>query len=59
MPDFRFRHDGRLVAVVLVYPPIPIRTMDWQATFEDDEDSGPVGHGPTAVDAVSSLLGDL
>lgn len=43
-----------------IYPPIPIRTMDWQACYEDDEpdDDGHmrVGHGATEQEAVTDLI---
>jgi len=43
-----------------VFPPIPIRTMDWQAHFDDDEpdDNGHmrVGRGATEAEAIADLL---
>lgn len=36
------------------YPPIPIRTMDWSARYEDNEE-GPVGRGPTEQAAIQAL----
>jgi len=45
-----------------VYPPIPIRTCDWQAVYDDDEpnDDGhmPAGLGRTEADAVLDLIRD-
>ena len=42
-----------------VYPPIPDRSCDWQATFADDEpnDAGQmlVGRGPTEAAAAADL----
>ena len=42
-----------------IYPPIPIRSFDYQATYEGDEpdDDGhmAVGHGATADDAIAEL----
>lgn len=38
-----------------VYPPIPIRTMDWSAWF-DGREEGCVAHGRTEEDAVNNLL---
>lgn len=54
----------------LVYPPIPIRTMDWQAVLdnyepgEPDEDGtyhggGPIGHGATEAEAIADLMVQL
>jgi hypothetical protein len=47
-----------------VYPPIPIRTMDWQAwdddTFDGAEDSHcPIGRGRTEQDAIDDLKEQL
>lgn len=42
-----------------VYPPIPIRTMDWQAHYDNDEpdDDGRMdaGHGATEEEAIRDL----
>lgn len=50
---------GRDVVTVHVYPPIPIRSFDWQAAFADDEsnDDGQmtVGHGATEQEAIEDL----
>jgi len=40
-----------------VHPPIPIRTMDYMATFSDYYGEGsPIGHGSTEALAVSDLV---
>lgn len=43
-----------------VYPPIPIRSMDWQAVYVDDEpdDDGHMasGHGRTETEAIADLI---
>lgn len=43
-----------------VYPPIPVRTMDWQAVYDNDEpdDDGrmAVGHGATETEAIADLI---
>lgn len=43
-----------------VYPPIPVRHMDWQAHYDNDEpdDDGrmDVGHGATTDEAVRDLM---
>lgn len=48
-----------------VYPPIPIRTMDWRAVTDNydadcDQDGyfsrDPVGYGPTEIEAIADLL---
>jgi len=43
----RTRHD---------YPPIPIRSMDWSATFDNYEPGCPIGFGPTEQAAITDLL---
>lgn len=48
------------IITTFVYPPIPIRTCDWQAVYDGDEpnDNGymPIGHGRTEVDAINDLV---
>ena len=40
-----------------VYPPIPVRTSDWCAFRDgDEEDSGKYGWGRTEQDAIADLL---
>jgi hypothetical protein len=43
-----------------VYPPIPVRTFDWEAHFDGDEpnDNGQmeVGYGRTEREAIADLL---
>lgn len=48
------------INVDFIYPPIPIRDFDWQATWDGDEpdDNGQMlhGHGRTPLDAIRELL---
>lgn len=48
------------IRTTFVYPPIPIRSMDWQATYDDDEpnDEGrmPHGTGTTETEAITDLI---
>lgn len=37
------------------YPPIPVRTMDWVAYFDGDEEGGPRGWGATEAEAILDL----
>lgn len=37
-----------------VYPPIPIRSNDWRAWW-DDQDEGPYGYGATEAAAIADL----
>lgn len=44
------------------YPPIPMRTMDWSAVWDDcydgapDGPAHPIGHGETEIKAIQELL---
>lgn len=38
-----------------VYPPIPIRSLDWEAYLDGWEETGPYGHGETCEEAVADL----
>ena len=42
-----------------VYPPIPIRTCDWQATFDNYEPGDPIGWGATEQEAIEDLLAQV
>lgn len=43
-----------------VYPPIPIRNLDWQAVYDDDEPEEEgrmaVGFGATEAEAIADLI---
>ncbi len=39
-----------------VFPPIPVRSFDWEAFFEGDEELGLRGHGATEEEAIADLL---
>lgn len=39
-----------------VYPPIPVRDMDWRATFDGYEPGDYIGTGPTEADAIADLM---
>lgn len=39
-----------------VFPPIPIRYMDWCAWFDGEEEGGLQGWGATEAEAVEDLL---
>jgi hypothetical protein len=51
------QRGGRRVTVVTshVYPPIPIRYMDWQATLDGYEPGDLIGNGSTEAEAVMDL----
>lgn len=45
------------VIVTFIYPPIPIRSMDWQAHYAGEEDEQmDIGEGATAEEAVVDLI---
>lgn len=45
------------IVTQFVYPPIPVRTMDWQAHYDGEEDEQmATGHGETAWDAEIDLM---
>ncbi len=46
----------RDIEVSFIYPALPIRDFDWQATRKGWDLSEPVGHGRTPVMAVANLL---
>lgn len=58
-PDIRVI-NGHKIRVDFVYPPIPIRTCDYSAYYDDDEpdDDGHMaaGSGSTAEEAIADLL---
>ena len=39
-----------------VYPPIPIRSFDWCAFFDGEEERQEYGYGRTEADAITDLL---
>lgn len=45
----------RKIITDFVYPPIPVRTMDWAAYYDGCEE-GPVGHGATEAEAIADLI---
>ena len=40
-------------------PPIPTRMYDWSAGIEGEEESGPIGRGPTREAALLDLCEQL
>lgn len=49
-------HDDTPIQTTFVYPPIPIRTSDWQAVRAGYEPGDLVGWGRTEAEAVADLL---
>jgi hypothetical protein len=47
---------GRKIITSFEYPPIPIRSFDWCAYRDGEEESGRYGWGKTEQEAVQDLL---
>lgn len=45
----------RKIITDFVYPPIPIREVDWRATLDGYEPGDPMGIGPTEAAAIADL----
>jgi hypothetical protein len=43
------------VVTTHIYPPIPLRTFDWCAHFEGEEERGGYGYGRTEQEALADL----
>ena len=43
------------VRVAQINPPIPVRSFDWMAWIDGQEESGPVGYGATKDKALLDL----
>ena len=48
--------DGGPILTTFVYPPIPLRTFDWQAVRDGYEPGALIGWGKTEAEAVADLL---
>lgn len=46
----------RNVETKYVFPPIPDRSMDWEAVFDDYEEGNLIGRGATESDAINNLV---
>lgn len=45
------------IVTTYVFPPIPVRFMDWQAHYDGEEDEQmATGHGVTEQEAVRDLI---
>ena len=42
-----------------VFPPIPVRSYDWSAYIDGDEEDGPHGEGATEEEAIADLKAQL
>jgi len=43
------------IVTEFVYPPIPVRSFDWQAVEDGYESGDPIGRGPTEAAAIIDL----
>jgi hypothetical protein len=51
------RHDDKGAVVIRhIYPPIPIRNFDYEATRVDYEPGMAIGHGATPDEAYNDLI---
>jgi hypothetical protein len=48
----------RKIVTEFVCPPIPYRSVDWAAHFDDVGEDSPVGFGETEWDAIADLLSE-
>lgn len=46
----------RKIVTTHVYPPIPVRTFDWCAHYDGDEESGQYGYGATEKAAIADFV---
>lgn len=46
----------RKIVTSHVYPPIPIRSMDWCAYYDGEEENGKYGWGATEEAAIKDLV---
>lgn len=56
--DARVRTTAR-IRTDYIYPPIPVRSFDWQATGDGYEPGCPIGHGATEREAIEDLLDQM
>lgn len=47
------------IVTEFVYPPIPVRNMDWCAVLDGYEPNDPMGTGETEIEAIQDLLEQL
>lgn len=50
---------NRTIRTNFVYPPIPVRDFDWEATEAGYEPGDLIGRGPTEQAAIEALLDQL
>ena len=55
LPDHFDRLEAPDIRTTYVHPPIPIRTSDWCACIDGQEEDGPYGWGATEAEAIADL----
>lgn len=50
------KRAGRKIITSHIHPPIPIRSHDWMAYRDGDDETGPFGYGTTEWEAVRDLM---
>jgi len=48
-------HSEKPIVTTYVFPPIPVRTSDWCAYRDGDEEKGEYGWGRTKGEAIADL----
>ena len=46
---------AKKIIISHIFPPIPVRNMDWMAHYDGEEEKGEYGYGFTEQEAVSDL----
>lgn len=54
--DEQMAKDERKIRTSNIRPPIPMRTFDWHAFYDGQEESGPSGFGRTEAEAIKDLI---
>lgn len=44
------------IVTSFVYPPIPVRSFDWCAHYDGEEEAGNYGYGATEAEAVQDFI---
>lgn len=52
-------HNGKRIVTSHICPPIPIRTSDWAAYFDGEEEAGGYGYGATEAEAIADFISNL
>ena len=50
------KHDEYTIKLRFIYPPIPDRNYDWEATLDGYDAGDPIGNGRSPIVAVDDLL---